>query len=687
MRGVSEQGLRITRCDSCNDDGSSTLTAAAACQCTHWVALRHCIESGSDPDFAVPWPSCQPVDRRGGSRTRAAVVEEAADLMHAYSVHARVMFYSGISNIKLISSDAKCIRPQMPHRARGDPCVLSFFECMPLELAHKVVPPERTTMLLRASRLLCAHVQRLRAPASIQAQPGRCARHVCAALDRALTAPAYTITSLDISQLRASIDREDWAGVLSRCVALQRLDLCEGLLAGDAPDKLATGLQALTSLRHLGMVGTDLDLTRAKSLACVLTSGMQCKRLELRFNRITPTGAENFAAGLGTCGALTELVLDHNKVHRQGIRHLAAGIAHCTALTKLSLRMIAMRDDGATALSAALCALTALEHLNLACNFLAQEGTTRLAAGLVHCSKLKHLDLSSNECGHTGVAVLQSVFQQCSGLHTLRLASAEMGNFGAERMDRSLPAPCALRQLDLCNNLIDGDGCKKIASVIARCGELTELRLSFNNFGDDGGESLARGLKGCSALARLDLNSCNLTSMGMQHIARALAGCAWLRILNLNNNQIAASGATELARALGQCTGLVKLNACANKLGLAGATSLAHALRGCTGLCVLDVSANHIGDGGATALARALPRQALVHLDLSSNGIEHTGACALAHFFGDCTSLRCLRLSHNDIGPDAAAGVAAALAHCSKLARLYLKNCGAGDAAFDRRCF
>jgi hypothetical protein len=47
------KGLRITRCDLCNDDGSSTLTVAAACQCTHWAALRHCIKSGSDPDPAV----------------------------------------------------------------------------------------------------------------------------------------------------------------------------------------------------------------------------------------------------------------------------------------------------------------------------------------------------------------------------------------------------------------------------------------------------------------------------------------------------------------------------------------------------------------------------------------------------------------------------------------------------------
>jgi hypothetical protein len=46
-------GLRSTRYDSCNDEGSSTLTVAAASMGTHWVALRHCIKSGSDPDFAV----------------------------------------------------------------------------------------------------------------------------------------------------------------------------------------------------------------------------------------------------------------------------------------------------------------------------------------------------------------------------------------------------------------------------------------------------------------------------------------------------------------------------------------------------------------------------------------------------------------------------------------------------------
>ena len=412
----------------------------------------------------------------------------------------------------------------MPHGAQGSVMCL-FFESMPKELADKVVPPERTTMLLRVSRSLCPHIQRLRPSASIQITPRQHARHVLLKLESMLETAPCTISSLDMTKLSGSIQTQALASVLSRCVALRRLDLPPNFCAQDAADRLAAVLRALTSLQHVGMVGKDLDLVRGKSLACVLPNVVRCTRLELRFHQITALGAENFAAGLGTCGALTELVLDHCRLRGGGIQHLAAAIAQCTGLTKLSLSTTAIRDEAATTLAPAFCALTALRYLNLASNYFEERGVTRLAAGLVHCREFEHLNLSSNECGRGGLAALEPLFRQCSRLRTLGLASTEMGSFGAASLDRSLPASCPLRQLNLRNNFADAGGCQKIASVIARCGELAELRLSCNAFGDAGGQSLARGLGACSSLVRLYLNHCYLTSVGIEHVAHFFCLC------------------------------------------------------------------------------------------------------------------------------------------------------------------
>jgi Ran GTPase-activating protein (RanGAP) involved in mRNA processing and transport len=605
---------------------------------------------------------------------------------------------------------------------------------MPPELAHKAVPPERTTMLLCVSRLLRAYVQRLRAPASIQVRPGQCARHVCAALDRMLEASAYTITSLDISKLRASMDGEDWPGVLSRCVELRRLVVDEDFFAGGAPHQLALVLQPLVSLGHLGIIGEDLDLARGKNLACVLSNGMRCTRLHLRFQKITARGAETFAAGLGTCGALTELVLDHCKVHTDGVRHLAAGIAHCTGLTKLCMGMTAMRDHGATALSTALCALTALEHLKLACNFFAQEGTTRLAAGLLHCSKLQHLDLSSNECGRAGVAALQPFFQQCSGLHTLRLASAEMGNFGAASMDRSLPALCALRQLNLCSNLIQGGGWKKIASVIARCAKLC---VNMNQFKDAGVASMktswslngplvhldmrsnglsAQGLamladvlsrydkltdldlsnnyvlgrSGCEVLAdcfaqltgleRLTVRHCGLEKCNMDMLAHQLERFTALACLHLGGNHVWGRSTKVLARALGTCTTLRELGLEDVKFGPYGMHHLAQSLVRCTGLERLNVAGNRIGQAGVGQLVRVVGRcKRLRELNVSRNQFDKKAAAVLFRCLCKCPGLQTLDASRNPWGPKVVKRWAPLLAQASTLLSLNLMRCEMGN--------
>lgn len=47
------KGLQSPRYQSCNDEGSSTLTVAAKIMGTHWLALWHCMKSGSNPDFVV----------------------------------------------------------------------------------------------------------------------------------------------------------------------------------------------------------------------------------------------------------------------------------------------------------------------------------------------------------------------------------------------------------------------------------------------------------------------------------------------------------------------------------------------------------------------------------------------------------------------------------------------------------
>jgi hypothetical protein len=104
-------------------------------------------------------------------------------------------------------------------------------------------------------------------------------------------------------------------------------------------------------------------------------------------------------------------------------------------------------------------------------------------------------------------------------------------------------------------------------------------------------------------------------------------------------------------------------------------TPLAGVLAQCTALRYLRLSSNDLARAAQVALPEALAHcRALNHLNLSCNRIGARGAKSLAGVLGQCAALARLNLSHNLIGHVGTKWLAGVLAQCTALAHLDLSD-------------
>ena len=215
----------------------------------------------------------------------------------------------------------------------------------------------------------------------------------------------------------------------------------------------------------------------------------------------------------------------------------------------------------------------------------------------------------------------------------------------------------------------------RLCSVTFRGREFIELVVAVNHSSSLLENKLEKFDLFCSDMSTEE-DRANLTPLfnshaDLVHIQSSLGDTTSLA--QSNNTCIVSAGIFALNR---NCCKSLWLRR--NGINNTGAVALAQALHHNSTLEWLYLSNNSISDAGAVALAQALHHNStLKKLDLSNNSISDAGAVALAQALHHNSTLKGLDLSNNSISDAGAVALAQALHHLEKL---YLSNNSISDA-------
>lgn len=186
-----------------------------------------------------------------------------------------------------------------------------------------------------------------------------------------------------------------------------------------------------------------------------------------------------------------------------------------------------------------------------------------------------------------------------------------------------------LRELHLRGNKIREHDMYVLCERAKHCTNLLKLNLSGNELGTGGVQYLVDMLLEIPALTHLGLAGSSVNQNGCMVLSNRWLRYAFaLETLDISGNSIGPTGLSALTEAISTEHSLVSLNISRISVGPAGGEIVAMFLRSFTNLTELDVSTNDFGpSAGQIAEALANPHE------------------------GTTSSLKCLRIAHNGIGP------------------------------------
>ena len=140
-----------------------------------------------------------------------------------------------------------------PNLMTSAPALVSALETMEEELAIRVIPEERSVMLLQVSKTMRTAMQRVSPPAMIQKKKGETfTRSIQGAILDMMK--WCRITALDLSYTNINADGMGrLAAVLGQCASLAHLNLSGNKIGAEGAGRLAAVLGQCASLAHLNL--------------------------------------------------------------------------------------------------------------------------------------------------------------------------------------------------------------------------------------------------------------------------------------------------------------------------------------------------------------------------------------------------------------------------------------------------
>jgi len=214
---------------------------------------------------------------------------------------------------------------------------------------------------------------------------------------------------------------------------------------------------------------------------------------------------------------------------------------------------------------------------------------------------------------------------------------------------RDSPILKTMTNLDLSENKIGPQAIESLGELISmpKYGSiLTRLDLSNNNMGDESVANLSNILVIGTCLVELIYSKNRITEKSSESLENFLRDNTSVTSLDLSYNMLRKKAAVAIMSALEENRTLLTLDVSWNSFGLAEQGGRLKMDR--KGIPVEDL--NEEMDGIAT-LAQALEsNNALTKVNLTHNGVEESGALALATVLGHNTTLTTLILDQNPLG-------------------------------------
>ena len=184
--------------------------------------------------------------------------------------------------------------------------LVTALETIEPRFAIRVIPEERSVMLLQVSKTMRTAMEHVRPPAMIKVKKGQ--------------------TILTESIQNAMLDMMKWCSITT-------INLSNATIRAEGVGGLASVLGRCASLAHLDLCANRIGDEGAGMLAAVLGQCASLAHLDLRVNEIGDEGAGRLAAVLGQCASLDHLNLRPSKIGAEGAGRLAAVAANFPSLT------------------------------------------------------------------------------------------------------------------------------------------------------------------------------------------------------------------------------------------------------------------------------------------------------------------------------------------------------------------
>ncbi|XP_078057484.1 NACHT, LRR and PYD domains-containing protein 14-like [Mustelus asterias] len=383
-------------------------------------------------------------------------------------------------------------------------------------------------------------------------------------------------------------------------------------LTDSCAEDLASALSTNRSLIDLNLDYNKLGDSGVKLLSVALRNP-ECKiqKLHLHGNNLTDSCAEDLASSLSTNRSLIDLNLDENKLGDSGVKLLSVALRNPDCkIQKLDLNFNGLTDSCAEDLASALSTNRSLIDLNLGGNKLGDSGVKLLFVALRNPEcKIQKLDLYGNDLTDSCAEDLASALSTNRSLIDLNLDYNKLGDSGVKLLSVALRNPeCKIQKLHLHGNNLTDSCAEDLASSLSTNRSLIDLNLDENKLGDSGVKLLSVALRNPDCkIQKLDLNFNGLTDSCAEDLASALSTNRSLIDLNLGGNKLGDSGVKLLFVALRnpECK-IQKLDLANTALTDSCAEDLASAL--CTNqtLRILNLGLNSFTDQSVPALRRLI---------------------------------------------------------------------------------
>lgn len=355
------------------------------------------------------------------------------------------------------------------------------------------------------------------------------------------------------------------------------------------------------------------------------------ERLEITATRITEDMCVKFCKALqGEAGYDVKIVdLSHNDLGPAIAESLVTALEHTNQLEQVLLRYNNIGQAGCDALASVVNVASSLRLLDVRGNKLTGDAIRKLLKSVAMSTTITQLGLAANDLGGPGVALVTSALEKNNFVTHLDLRQNDMAVDGATHLASLLERPqCVMKNLCLFGNRLGAEGTIALASGIARNRSLETLVLGNNMFTNRACGTLGSALQRNDTLRHLDVRSNGISQQGLVALA---PGFSRLHSVALSSNPLGSESADILVKTFVRSDCIRSLDVWCCNLQDHGGIRLSGLIAASTSLVELNLAENGIEDSGASAIAKAIlhPSKSLAVLDLTGNHIGNAGATEL----------------------------------------------------------